>query len=77
MRLSSIEQEYAPHHDERTADDGGGALGGVHGDGGGLGADAETGDEAGDEEVLPVGDALPDAGGEGDGGGDEDGAAIG
>ena len=68
---------HLPHHDERAADDGRGALGGVDGHRRGFGADAEAEDEAGDEEVLPgVGDALPDAGGEGDEGGDEDGPAT-
>ena len=65
-----------PHHDHGATDLGRGALCGVDGDGGALWADAEAEDEAGDEEVLPgVGDALPDAGGEGDEGGEEDGAS--
>jgi hypothetical protein len=39
---------HLPHHDERAADGRGCAFGGVDGDGGGFGTDAEAEDEAGD-----------------------------
>ena len=42
-----------PHHDQRPADERGRTLRRVHGDGRALGADAESEEEAGDEEVRP------------------------
>lgn len=64
---------HLPHHDQRAADGSGRTFCGVHGDGGGFGADAETEGEARDEEVYPgVGDGFPDGGDGGDGAGDED-----
>jgi hypothetical protein len=61
-----------PHHDKRATNGGRCTLGGVDGDSGRFGANAEAEEEAGDEEVGPgVGDTLPNAGGPGEKGGNE------
>ena len=44
---------HLPHHYQSAADGSGRTFGGVDGDGGGFGADAETEGEAGNEEVYP------------------------
>ena len=75
--IKSEGRRYIPHHDQRTTDRRGSTLSGIDRDGRGFGANTETEEEPGNEEVPPrVRKTLPNARDEGDERGDENRAAT-